>query len=85
MSISGNVAVIQLTSDTLSIEYQKGGGQGLGTSSCSMGTDVTSSAKGGDDVAVQEKQEVRCDIRVKGFHLQVRAEKVAHELERVAS
>lgn len=65
--ISENVAVIQLTSDTLSIEYQKGDGEGLtplaGAAGVAPGT--------GGAFSVEGEQVVRCDISIKGFHFQV--------------
>lgn len=80
---SGDVAIIQLSSDTLSIEYQRGGGYG-------GGGNVTAGAGGGMETAtgdgtaassspssVEGGQVVRCDISIKGFHLQVRSSRNA--------
>ncbi len=75
---SGNVAVIQLSSDTLSIEHQRQRVAGDGG--------VTNSVGGGEETAggmtaevggsfpsssTEGEQVVRCDISIKGFHLQV--------------
>lgn len=74
---SGNVAVVQLSSDTLSIEYQREGeGGGGGRSSNSIGgglaTATTGAAiEGGNSSTVEGEHVVRCDISIKGFHLQV--------------
>lgn len=77
--LSGNVAVIQLSSDTLSIEYQKQGvaGDGGGAKMIGGGTDAAARAttEGGggspSSSSVEGEQVVRCDISIKGFHLQV--------------
>ncbi|CAN0099903.1 unnamed protein product, partial [Scytosiphon promiscuus] len=74
--LPGNVAIIQLSSDTLSIEYQKGGGYG-GSGGVPAGahggmemstSDVTAASS--SPSSVEGEQIVRCDISIKGFHLQ---------------
>ena len=57
--LSGNVAVIQLSSDTLSIEYRK------------RGSETSASTMDGGDSSTEGEQLVRCDINVMGLHLQV--------------
>lgn len=70
------MAVIQLTSDTLSIEYQRvsraSSGGLLGDISGSAAADGVDA--NGNDSSVEGEQVVRCDISVKGFHLQVYCE-----------
>lgn len=73
--VSGNVAVIQLSSDTLSIEYQKqgtaGGGGGGKIIGGGLGASAAAATEGGSASSVEGEQSVRCDISIKGFHLQV--------------
>lgn len=77
--LSGNVAVIQLSSDTLSIEYQKRGaaGDGGGAKIIGLGTEATAGAATDGGIgsptssSVEGEQVVRCDISIKGFHLEV--------------
>lgn len=57
---SGNIAVIQLTGDTLSVEYQK------------RGRERDAAAMDEGESCVEGEQLVRCDINVMGLHLQVR-------------
>lgn len=74
--LSGDIAVIQLSSDTLSVEYQKqgvvaeakmtGGGTEASTRTVAEGGGGSPSSP-----AVEGEQVVRCDISIKGFHLQV--------------
>lgn len=59
------MAVIQLTSDTLSIENQRANGRGGAIG------DFSGSDGDGGDFSLEGEQVVRCDISVKGFHLQV--------------
>lgn len=77
-AISEDVAVIQLTSDTLSIEYQKGDGE--------EATPIAAAAGGapriGGASSVEGEQVVRCDISIKGFHFQVN--KPRHTLLKIA-
>lgn len=76
---SGNVAVIQLSSDTLSIEYQRqgvagdGGGTSMGSGAETAGG-VTAEVGGSfpSSSSMEGEQVVRCDISIKGFHLQVK-------------
>lgn len=74
---SGDVAVIQLSSDTLSIEYQRRGtgedGGGAETVGGGMETKTGAGNEGVGDSpsSVEGEQVVRCDISIKGFHLQV--------------
>ncbi|CAN0370045.1 unnamed protein product [Pylaiella littoralis] len=74
--LSGDVAVIQLSSDTLSIEYQKrgtgeddGGAEPVG-GGMKTATGVATKGAGDSPSSVEGEQVVRCDISVKGFHLQ---------------
>lgn len=75
---SGNVAVIQLSSDTLSIEYQRQGVAGGSGGINAVGdgaemTGVVTAEVGGSfpSSSTEGEQVVRCDINIKGFHLQV--------------
>lgn len=76
--ISENVAVIQLTSDTLSIEYQKGDGE----ESAPLAAAAVGAPGIGGDSSVEGEQVVRCDISIKGFHFQV--SKPRHTLPKIA-
>ncbi|CAM9668740.1 unnamed protein product, partial [Ectocarpus sp. 12 AP-2014] len=74
--LSGNVAVVQLSSDTLSIEYQREGeGSGGGGSNKPISSGMPTATKGaaieaGNSSTVEGEHLVRCDISIKGCHLQ---------------
>lgn len=67
--------MIQLTSDTLSIEYQRAGGVGGGNGDLAGSGDgklgLSKSVDIGGESLSEGEQVVRCDISVKGFHLKV--------------
>lgn len=68
--------MIQLTSDTLSIEYQREAGSSSSPGVASRSAVAGLAAVGnigaiGTDSSVEGEQVVRCDINIKGFHLQV--------------